>query len=128
VVLAPLTVGGDFTEQQLSSLWKKISTVGKSQSARPAATSRTHRVVRQRGLRSHRDREGSFEHAIRDVAGAQYYRKQNEAILAHGETFPVNDLETISSGALKTAQETFVENKTVGLYIQEQFAGGTAST
>jgi TonB-linked SusC/RagA family outer membrane protein len=117
-----LTVGGDFTEQQLSSLWKKISTVG---SLNPL------------GRRDVENSSASFVSAdyaatatykplpslaLETAFGAQYYRKQNEAILAHGETFPVNDLETISSGALKTAQENFIENKTVGLYIQEQVA------
>ena len=41
---------------------------------------------------------------------------------ASAQIFPVSDLETISSGALKTSQENFIENKTVGLYVQEQAA------
>jgi hypothetical protein len=117
-----LTVGGDFTEQQLSSLWKKISTVGSLnplgrrdvENSSASYVSADYAAIGTVKVRSSMRFETS--------AGAQYYRKQNEAILAHGETFPVNDRETISSGALKTAQETFVENKTVGLYIQEQFA------
>jgi len=32
----------------------------------------------------------------------------------------VSTLETITSGAIKTSQENFLENKTVGLYVQEQ--------
>jgi TonB-linked SusC/RagA family outer membrane protein len=117
-----VTVGGDFTEQQLSSLWKKITTVG---SLNPL------------GRRDVENSSASFVSAdysatatakplpslqLATAFGLQYYRKQTEAILAHGETFPVSDLETISSGALKTAQENFIENKTVGLYIQEQIA------
>jgi len=115
-----LTVGGDFTQQELSSLWKKITTVGSlnplgrrdvensSASYTSADYAATATVTPRAWLR------------LETAFGAQYYRKQTEAVLAHGETFPVNDLETISSGALKTAQENFVENKTVGLYIQEQ--------
>jgi len=117
-----LTVGGDFTEQQLSSLWKKISTVGSLnpngrrdvENSSASYVSADYAAIGTVKVRSSMQFETS--------AGLQYYRKQNEAILAHGETFPVSDLETISGGALKTAQETFVENKTVGLYIQEQFA------
>jgi len=116
------TVGGDFTQQQLSSLWKKITTVG---SLNPL------------GRRDVENSSASFVSAdysatatmkpkswlqLETAFGLQYYRKQTEAVLAHGETFPVNDLETISSGALKTAQENFVENKTVGLYVQEQIS------
>jgi TonB-linked SusC/RagA family outer membrane protein len=117
-----LTVGGDFTEQQLSSLWKKISTVGSlnplgrrdventSTSFVSADYAATATVKPRAGLQ------------LETAFGLQYYRKQNEAIFGHGETFPVNDLETISSGALKTSQENFIENKTVGLYVQEQFS------
>jgi len=117
-----LTVGGDFTQQELSSLWKKITTVGS---------------LNPNGRRDVEHSSASFVSAdysaiatvkprewlqLETAFGLQYYRKQTEAVFARGETFPVNDLETISSGALKTAQENFVENKTVGLYIQEQIA------
>ena len=115
-----LTFGGDFTEQQLSSLYKKISTVGS---------------LNPNGRRDVENTSASYVSAdyaatatvtpVRDFQletafGLQYYRKSTEAIFARGETFPVSDLETVSSGALRTAQENFVENKTVGLYIQEQ--------
>ena len=117
-----VTVGGDYTNQQLSDLWKKISTVGSlnPNGRRDIATTQTSYV--------------SFDYAatgkaqpfrvlgLETAAGFQYYRKQNEAVYASAQTFPVSDLETISSGALKTSQESFIENKTVGLYVQEQAA------
>jgi len=117
-----LTVGGDFTQQQLSSLWKKITTVGSLnplgrrdvENSSASFVSADYSATATAKVRSSLQFETAF--------GLQYYRKQTEAVLAHGETFPVNDLETISSGALKTAQENFVENKTVGLYIQEQLS------
>jgi TonB-dependent SusC/RagA subfamily outer membrane receptor len=52
--------------------------------------------------------------------GLQYYERSRDVVFARGETFPVSQLETISSGATRTATEDFVENKTVGLYVQEQ--------
>ena len=115
-----LTVGGDFTQQQLSSLWKKITTVGSLnplgrrdvENSSASFVSADYSAIATVRPRTWLQLETAF--------GLQYYRKQTEAVLARGETFPVNDLETISSGALKTAQENFVENKTVGLYIQEQ--------
>jgi TonB-linked SusC/RagA family outer membrane protein len=117
-----LTVGGDFTQQQLSSLWKKITTVGSLnplgrrdvENSSASFVSADYSATATVKPRSWLQLETAF--------GVQYYRKQTQAILARGETFPVNDLETISSGALKTAQENFVENKTVGLYIQEQLS------
>jgi len=117
-----LTVGGDFTQQQLSSLWKKITTVGSLnplgrrdvENSSASFVSADYSATATVKPRSWLQLETAF--------GLQYYRKQTQAILARGETFPVNDLETISSGAIKTAQENFVENKTVGLYIQEQLS------
>jgi hypothetical protein len=52
--------------------------------------------------------------------GFQYYERSRDEVFARGETFPVSQLETISSGSSRTATEDFVENKTVGMYLQEQ--------
>ena len=43
-------------------------------------------------------------------------------VYARGQTFPVAALETVSAGAIKAAEEGFVENKTFGAYVQEQLA------
>jgi TonB-linked SusC/RagA family outer membrane protein len=115
-----LTVGGDFTDQQLSDLWKKISTLG---SLYPAG---------RRDIEVNATSYASADYAASATAkvssalsfqtsvGFQYYRKAIESTYAHGETFPLGTLETISSAALRTSQENFLENKTVGLYGQEQ--------
>ncbi len=55
-------------------------------------------------------------------AGVQYYNRQQSSTEAHGETFPVEALETVSSGATKRAEEDFFENKTFGVFVQEQLA------
>ncbi len=55
-------------------------------------------------------------------AGLQYYQRQESSTLAHGETFPVEALETVSSGSDKQAQEDFLENKTFGAFLQEQIS------
>ena len=116
-----LTVGGDFTQQQLSSLWKKITTVGSlNPLGRRDVENSSASFVSADYSATGTAKVGSLQ--FETAFGLQYYRKATEAVLARGETFPVNDLETISSGALKTAQENFVENKTVGLYIQEQIS------
>ncbi len=54
--------------------------------------------------------------------GVQYYQRQESSTLAHGETFPVEALETVSSGSEKQAAEDFLENKTFGVFFQEQIA------
>ncbi len=56
--------------------------------------------------------------------GVQYYQRRESSTLSHGETFPVEALETVSSGAEKRAEEDFVENKTFGVFVQEQIAWG----
>lgn len=117
-----LTVGGDYTDQQLSGLWKKISTVGSlnPNGRREVSTNATSYVsVDYAGAAKW---QALATLRLETAVGAQYYRKQSEAVFARGDIFPVSDLETITSGALKTSQENFVENKTVGLYAQEQFA------
>ncbi|MBK6486798.1 MAG: SusC/RagA family TonB-linked outer membrane protein [Gemmatimonadetes bacterium] len=115
-----ITVGGDFTDQRLSSLWKKISTIGSlyPQGRRDVQGSQASYVSADySGTITWRP---SSSLKLESAFGAQYYRKQNQSILSRAETFPVKDLETVTAGATKTAQETFVENKTVGLYVQEQ--------
>jgi TonB-linked SusC/RagA family outer membrane protein len=52
-------------------------------------------------------------------AGAQYYRKQVSVISAVGSNFPTPDITTIGGAASSTSGETFLENKTLGMYVQE---------
>ena len=51
--------------------------------------------------------------------GAQFYRKQNTVVSGVGSNFPTPDVSTIGGAALSTAGETFLENKTLGVYVQE---------
>ena len=115
-----LTVGGDFTDQRLTSLWKKIATVGSlyPRGRRDVQETHTSYVSADYAATGSYHPLSSLE--LETAFGLQYYRKQNQAVFARAETFPVSELETISAGASKTAQENFVENKTVGLYVQEQ--------
>lgn len=52
-------------------------------------------------------------------AGAQFYRKQINVISGVGSNFPTPDVTTIGGAASSTSGETFVENKTLGMYVQE---------
>ncbi|MGH7711722.1 MAG: TonB-dependent receptor domain-containing protein, partial [Gemmatimonadaceae bacterium] len=55
-------------------------------------------------------------------AGVQYYYKQFETLTSQGFEFPVAGPGNVGSGARREAAETFEENKTVGVYGQEQLA------
>lgn len=55
-------------------------------------------------------------------SGVQYYQRRESSTRAHGERFPVEALETVSSGSEKQAGEDFLENKTFGVFMQEQIA------
>jgi len=52
--------------------------------------------------------------------GFQYYRTQTEEYGAMGREFPVPGLSTVGAGAVTQGSEDFVENATVGIFIQQQ--------
>jgi len=52
--------------------------------------------------------------------GFQYYHKQQELVSSSGSTFPAAGITTISAAAVRSSGETFLENNTLGLYLQEQ--------
>jgi len=56
------------------------------------------------------------------AAGVQYYYKQFDQQISQGFEFPVPGPGDVGSGARRDAIETFQENKTFGLYAQEQLA------
>ncbi|MBI4541089.1 MAG: TonB-dependent receptor, partial [Gemmatimonadetes bacterium] len=52
--------------------------------------------------------------------GAQYYRKSIAGHTSRGEVFPAAGVETVSATAIRIGEESFVENKTLGMFVQEQ--------
>lgn len=52
--------------------------------------------------------------------GAQYFERRQESSQARGDVFPLEALETVSAAAERFAYEEFFENKTVGVFIQEE--------
>ncbi len=53
--------------------------------------------------------------------GFQAYRFQRTTLEAEGRQFAAPVLTTVSSGAVRTGDESFEENATVGVFIQQQF-------
>ncbi len=116
-----VTVGGDFTNQRLSELLRRSSLVGASspQGSKTVANTRTTYVSADYAA------TGTFNLGgvgLESSAGLQYYRKQQDAILSQGTTFPVRALETVTGGSVKTGQENFLENKTFGAFFQQQMS------
>ncbi|MFC1639549.1 TonB-dependent receptor domain-containing protein [Gemmatimonadota bacterium] len=54
--------------------------------------------------------------------GAQYYRRYTDRRVMEGETFPAPGLRVVDALATRNAGESFVENKTLGLFVQQQIA------
>lgn len=55
-------------------------------------------------------------------SGFQYFTRRQQASQARGDVFPLGALQTVSAGAQRFAFEDFFENKTVGIYVQEELA------
>jgi TonB-linked SusC/RagA family outer membrane protein len=53
--------------------------------------------------------------------GVQYYRRYSRFVEGYGEGFPARGLSSITAATgMKTAVEDYVENKTFGVFVQEQ--------
>ena len=55
-------------------------------------------------------------------AGVQYYYKQFDQVFGSGQSFAIPGPSDISGGSLISSGERFQENKTFGVYAQQQFA------
>ena len=55
-------------------------------------------------------------------AGLQYFGRESTEKNVHGEEFAVPDLSTVGAASSTEASESFVENNTVGSYVQNQFS------
>ena len=58
----------------------------------------------------------------RTSAGWQYYRKFQQFFAAEGNEFPAAGVTTVSAAAIRFGAEDFVENVTVGSYLQQEFS------
>lgn len=56
------------------------------------------------------------------AVGGNFFRRLVESSEASGTTFPVPGLETVSATSLRNATESFVEERTMGAFVQQQLA------
>ena len=52
--------------------------------------------------------------------GLQYYARTEEIVSGIGQVFPAPQITTLSGAAATSAGQSFVENKSVGLYVQQE--------
>lgn len=60
--------------------------------------------------------------ALTTSAGFQYVKGESSAIEAEGSEFPAIPITTVTGGTERDGSESFTENATLGLYIQEQLS------
>ena len=53
--------------------------------------------------------------------GVQYFQRLTESYGSEGTGFPSTAISTVSGGAIRTGSENFLENNTLGSYVQQQF-------
>ncbi|CAN5842463.1 SusC/RagA family TonB-linked outer membrane protein [soil metagenome] len=53
--------------------------------------------------------------------GAQYYNRYSERVNAYGEDFPAPGLRSIDAAAIRRGGHDYVENATIGAFLQQQF-------
>lgn len=112
--------GADWTETNNTELYRPIEGPGhgQPQGSKSAQRQTTQYISADYSLTA--ELEATDDLGLSTSAGLQYYQRQFDWIYAQGSIFPVATLETVSAGSQKAAEEGFVENKTLGAYVQEQ--------
>jgi TonB-linked SusC/RagA family outer membrane protein len=57
--------------------------------------------------------------ALSTSAGFQYYTFTDHSFNASGSQFAVSTLETVNAGAVRSSSESYSENKTAGVFVQQ---------
>jgi TonB-linked SusC/RagA family outer membrane protein len=122
-----LTFGVDITAQEDTNLNQVLSPASAEFfSARAASGSRT--VGRESQFFTTFDYSASATRTLSSSlagttsAGFQVYTKSIESLSATGTGFPALGLSAISATGERTGSDGLVENNTVGVYLQQQFA------
>ena len=57
--------------------------------------------------------------ALATSAGFQYYTFKEQSFNASGTQFAVSTLETVNAGSVRSSSESYAENKTAGVFLQQ---------
>ena len=117
-----LAVGGDFTMQQLSTLSRRVEGNFRNGIALPNGMRHVYdNDVAFRTLdygTTAKFTRGSLGSA--SSYGFQYFARKTNIFWVRSENIAVNALETIGAGASRTSDEEIIENKSMGMYFQQQ--------
>ncbi|MEX2375044.1 MAG: SusC/RagA family TonB-linked outer membrane protein [Dehalococcoidia bacterium] len=115
-----LVFGGDFSSLRDTRLFRAGGKLGMSNSdgQRDVGSTRSTYMSVDYGGSGTWDATSAL--SLTTSVGAQFYRRVHEASLARGESFPLELLETVSSGGTRTAEEDFWENRSLGMYVQQE--------
>ena len=119
-----LVFGGDFGNRTNSELYLATGNLGnfRAQGQKTIANERTSFVSADYQVSS---KWSPWDNVTLSTGGGlQYYQKKSEILWGRGTTFPVKSLETIPSGSTRGADEDYRENKTFGVFVQEQIGLG----
>jgi hypothetical protein len=117
-----LDVGGDFGNTRSFSLWPRTAVqpgpFSRSIGRKDVVQDRTNFTTISYGATVPVNVTPDIR--LETSSGVQYYQKQSEITEASGIEFPVPGVSTVSAAAQHLSEENFVENKTFGVYVQEQ--------
>lgn len=117
-----LSVGGDFGNIRSFSLWPRSP-------RQPGAFSRS---IGQKDVIQDRTALTTIEYtasapiqlsdglSLETSSGVQYYQRKTQITQASGVEFPVPGVSTVTAAAQHFGDEDFIENKTFGVFVQEQ--------
>ncbi len=123
-----VTVGGDFVHEDNESFTPKLrpdlaqffSTQAAQGSKSVNRRDVTYTTLDYSGTASYR--LGAL--ALRTSLGGQLYRRFTQTFSATGQAFPLPGVETVASAAIRNGGDDFVENVTVGTYVQQEVSRG----
>jgi len=117
-----LTAGGDWTDLNTTVLYRPINGPGHFQPGGLKTGLRSTDQFISADYSATATFEPTDEMSFATSAGVQYYQKNSAGLFAGGFNFAAASLETVGAGAVQFADEDFIENKTLGAYLQEQFS------
>jgi len=121
-----LTAGLDFTDQQLANYTPRLGEQD-AQFFSPDFAAGSKTVNREEVLHTTLEYTATVSKPVTDnldsntSGGFQVYQKSIEIMEAEGQGFPATGVKTIAgAGTYQRGRDDFVENNTVGFYLQEQ--------
>lgn len=120
-----LTLGADLIDETYEDLTR--NTRGHAYLGQFSQSFGSKYVIRERKLSTSLDYVATANAAISSAlssttsAGLQYYQNRTSTTTASGSGFPDFSVTSLAAATLTSSTDTFLENATVGVYLQQQF-------